>query len=73
MSILNQSIVPIESTDKIGIADCVSGIYCNTPSIGVVYVSGYYGTDGIYYYGRSVESGKPIDNPDCIVFGIWQN
>lgn len=70
---LNTAINPVQSTDKMGIADCVQGIYCNTPTLGVVFVEGYYGTDGEYYYGRVVESGSPIANPDCAVYGIWNN
>lgn len=73
MTALNQMIVPVNSDDKMGIADCVQGIYCNTPTLGVVFVNGYWGTDGAYYYGRVVATGTPIANPDCSVFGVWNN
>jgi hypothetical protein len=73
MNALNQAIKVTESTDKMGIADCAEGIYCNTPTLGVVFVKGYKGTDGNHYYGRVVTTGVPIANPDCSVFGIWNN
>lgn len=57
----------------ISIADCKENTTVKDVHGNNIYVKGYYGTDGKYYYGRDTLTGEPISNCMYRVFGQWNN